>query len=122
MPPIEKTERRRIGLLGGSFNPPHQGHREISLAALERLGLEQFDAAGVALLRSSAIVQNEATQDGGGIHSQDSLEGEGVILRGFPSQPALRDYLRISVGTEEELERLGAVFDHWENSSGDMPQ
>jgi histidinol-phosphate aminotransferase len=46
----------------------------------------------------------------------------GVILRGFPSQPALRDYLRISVGTEEELERLGAVFDHWENSGGDMPQ
>ncbi len=40
MPPSQKTERRRIGLLGGSFNPPHQGHREISLAALERLGLD----------------------------------------------------------------------------------
>jgi nicotinate-nucleotide adenylyltransferase len=32
--------RRRVGLLGGSFNPPHEGHREISLAALERLGLD----------------------------------------------------------------------------------
>ncbi len=31
----------RIGLLGGSFNPPHQAHREISLAALKRLGLDQ---------------------------------------------------------------------------------
>jgi nicotinate-nucleotide adenylyltransferase len=31
----------RIGLLGGSFNPPHQGHRHISLAAVKRLGLDQ---------------------------------------------------------------------------------
>lgn len=40
MPSSQFIERRRIGLLGGSFNPPHQGHREISLAALERLGLD----------------------------------------------------------------------------------
>jgi dimethylhistidine N-methyltransferase/nicotinate (nicotinamide) nucleotide adenylyltransferase len=40
LPLPHETERRRIGLLGGSFNPPHQGHREISLAALERLGLD----------------------------------------------------------------------------------
>lgn len=32
---------RRIGLLGGSFNPAHQGHLEISRAALDRLGLDQ---------------------------------------------------------------------------------
>jgi nicotinate-nucleotide adenylyltransferase len=31
----------RIGLLGGSFNPPHAAHREISLTALKRLGLDQ---------------------------------------------------------------------------------
>jgi nicotinate-nucleotide adenylyltransferase len=31
----------RIGLLGGSFNPAHAGHRQISLAALKRLGLDQ---------------------------------------------------------------------------------
>jgi nicotinate-nucleotide adenylyltransferase len=31
----------RIGLLGGSFNPPHAAHRQISLAALKRLGLDQ---------------------------------------------------------------------------------
>ena len=29
-----------IGLLGGSFNPAHEGHVEISLLALERLGLD----------------------------------------------------------------------------------
>lgn len=31
----------RIGLLGGSFNPPHEAHRAISLAALKRLGLDR---------------------------------------------------------------------------------
>ena len=31
----------RIGLLGGSFNPPHAAHRAISLTALKRLGLDQ---------------------------------------------------------------------------------
>jgi len=30
-----------IGLLGGSFNPPHEAHRDISLTALKRLGLDQ---------------------------------------------------------------------------------
>lgn len=32
---------RRVGLLGGSFNPAHGGHRDISLAALGRLNLDQ---------------------------------------------------------------------------------
>ncbi|WDI32900.1 L-histidine N(alpha)-methyltransferase [Hyphococcus flavus] len=34
------NKNRRIGLLGGSFNPAHEGHREISRLALERLGLD----------------------------------------------------------------------------------
>ena len=32
---------KRIGLLGGSFNPAHRGHRRISLAAWEALGLDE---------------------------------------------------------------------------------
>ncbi|HEY0116631.1 MAG TPA: nicotinate-nucleotide adenylyltransferase [Allosphingosinicella sp.] len=51
------------GLLGGSFNPAHQGHRAISLAAIEALGLEEMwwlvspgnplkPAAGMAPLRA----------------------------------------------------------------------
>jgi nicotinate-nucleotide adenylyltransferase len=32
---------RRIGLLGGSFNPAHAAHRRISLFALEALGLDE---------------------------------------------------------------------------------
>lgn len=31
----------RIGLFGGSFNPPHAGHRLASLAAMRRLGLDR---------------------------------------------------------------------------------
>ena len=31
----------RIGLLGGSFNPAHRGHRRMSLAAMDALGLDQ---------------------------------------------------------------------------------
>jgi nicotinate-nucleotide adenylyltransferase len=30
-----------IGLLGGSFNPPHRAHRDISLQALQHLGLDE---------------------------------------------------------------------------------
>jgi nicotinate-nucleotide adenylyltransferase len=31
----------RIGLLGGSFNPAHAGHRHISLEAMRALGLDE---------------------------------------------------------------------------------
>lgn len=32
---------RRVGLLGGSFNPAHEGHRHISKLALKTLGLDE---------------------------------------------------------------------------------
>src|SRR6476469_2481157 len=32
----------RIGLLGGSFNPAHGGHRAISLFAIRALGLDEL--------------------------------------------------------------------------------
>src|SRR5919199_209516 len=33
--------RRRIGLLGGSFNPAHEGHRHVARRALAALRLDQ---------------------------------------------------------------------------------
>ena len=36
-----RLPRRRIGLLGGSFNPAHDGHRHISLWALRALRLDE---------------------------------------------------------------------------------
>ena len=35
------TNGMRIGLLGGSFNPPHVAHRAISLFAIKRLKLDR---------------------------------------------------------------------------------
>ena len=38
LPPF--TQGMAIGLFGGSFNPPHEGHRRAALTALRRLGLD----------------------------------------------------------------------------------
>ena len=32
----------RVGLLGGSFNPAHEGHRHVSVEAMRRLGLDRI--------------------------------------------------------------------------------
>ena len=37
----EDSEKLKIGLLGGSFNPPHQGHLAISLAVIKKFGLQR---------------------------------------------------------------------------------
>ena len=33
---------RRIGLLGGSFNPAHRGHRHLTLEAIRALDLDEM--------------------------------------------------------------------------------
>ncbi len=39
LPPFEPG--MRVGLLGGSFNPPHEGHALVTRLALTRLGLDR---------------------------------------------------------------------------------
>lgn len=39
-PPLT-ARGQRIGILGGSFNPPHEGHRNLSLMALKTLELDR---------------------------------------------------------------------------------
>jgi nicotinate-nucleotide adenylyltransferase len=40
-PSLASRAHRRIGLLGGSFNPAHRGHLHVSLEALKRLDLDE---------------------------------------------------------------------------------
>ncbi|MEW5728425.1 MAG: nicotinate-nucleotide adenylyltransferase [Pseudomonadota bacterium] len=43
LPPNPRGDhrRRKVGLLGGSFNPAHAGHRHVAETALKRLGLDE---------------------------------------------------------------------------------
>jgi len=42
MSTVKYQSKRRIGLLGGSFNPPHAGHIYISKLALKRMLLDEI--------------------------------------------------------------------------------
>ena len=42
IPPLGDRRKRRVGILGGSFNPAHAGHLHISRAALKALQLDQI--------------------------------------------------------------------------------
>ena len=41
-----------------------------------------------------------------------------VIIRAYPADPVLRDWLRISVGSEEDMQALSDSLDEWEKKSG----
>jgi nicotinate-nucleotide adenylyltransferase len=53
----------RIGLLGGSFNPPHQAHRAISLFAIKRLKLDRV---------WWLVTPGNPLKDGGALHDLDA--------------------------------------------------
>ena len=37
---LKKIEKKNIGILGGSFNPPHYGHYFISKIGIKKLNLD----------------------------------------------------------------------------------
>ena len=37
-----RSDSNKIGIFGGSFDPPHKGHLEISKIAIERLSLNKL--------------------------------------------------------------------------------
>lgn len=57
------------------------------------------------------------------IRSMQSLEllsfcaDRGVILRGYPDDPSLTDCIRISVGSEQDLDALQSALDAWEEQT-----
>ncbi|WOR14323.1 nicotinate (nicotinamide) nucleotide adenylyltransferase [Hyphomonas sp. FCG-A18] len=58
LPPA--STRARIGLFGGSFNPPHDGHMHVAETALKRLALDQvwwIPARGNPLKEAPAAFQ-----------------------------------------------------------------
>jgi histidinol-phosphate/aromatic aminotransferase/cobyric acid decarboxylase-like protein len=42
--------------------------------------------------------------------------GRGVILRGFPAEPLLRGFIRISVGSADDLATLSGALDAWQET------
>ena len=54
LPPFGRGQR--IGLYGGTFNPPHDGHRQIALIALHRL---QLDAIWWLVTPGNPLKQND---------------------------------------------------------------
>jgi nicotinate-nucleotide adenylyltransferase len=94
---------RRIGLLGGSFNPAHRAHRAMSLAAARALGLDEVwwlvspgnplkakagmapyqarVASAKALARRSIIKVSDIEQRLGTIYTVDTV---GALVRRHP--------------------------------------
>jgi nicotinate-nucleotide adenylyltransferase len=56
------SQGMRVGLLGGSFNPPHAAHRAISLFALKRLNLDRV---------WWLVTPGNPLKDHGGLHDLD---------------------------------------------------
>jgi nicotinate-nucleotide adenylyltransferase len=75
----------RIGLLGGSFNPAHDGHRLASLTALRRLGLDQvwwLVTPGNPLKDNSALLsQAERIEAGRAVARHPRITVTGIEAR-----------------------------------------
>jgi nicotinate-nucleotide adenylyltransferase len=83
----------RIGLLGGSFNPPHAAHRAISLFALKRLKLDRV---------WWLVTPGNPLKDHGGLHD---LEERAEAARKMASDP------RIDVSCLESVIRTRYTVD-----------
>jgi nicotinate-nucleotide adenylyltransferase len=104
IPRFGDRRRMRIGLLGGSFNPAHEGHRHVAEMAMRRLRLDQVwllvspgnplkptagmapfverlaGAAGIADGRRVVASGTEAA-----FHTRYTVDTMRLLLRRFPS-------------------------------------
>ncbi|MBI5164742.1 MAG: nicotinate-nucleotide adenylyltransferase [Magnetospirillum sp.] len=97
--PYGDRRRLRIGLLGGSFNPAHDGHRHVAVEALRRLGLDQ-----VWLLVSP---QNPLKPVAGMAPLAARLDGARAIAAGHPR--LLATAIEGRLGTRYTADTLGAL-------------
>jgi nicotinate-nucleotide adenylyltransferase len=91
----------RIGLLGGSFNPAHRGHRHISLEAMRALGLDE-----VWWLVSPGNPLKEGAKDMAPFEAR--LASAGQMARGTrirPSDFEEREDTRFTIDTVRRLKR-----------------
>jgi nicotinate-nucleotide adenylyltransferase len=71
------TYGMRVGLLGGSFNPPHRAHRAISLFAIKRLRLDRV---------WWLVTPGNPLKDNGGLHE---LEARAKAARELAADPRI---------------------------------
>jgi nicotinate-nucleotide adenylyltransferase len=71
------TAGMRVGLLGGSFNPPHRAHRAISLFAIKRLKLDRV---------WWLVTPGNPLKDNGGLHE---LEERAQAARALAADPRI---------------------------------
>lgn len=106
MPAPPHIHRRRIGLLGGSFNPAHEGHREISLCALDRLQLDAvwwLVTPGNPLKVAGAYAPYEQRLS----QARQIARHEDIIISDFEA----RHNLQYTVDTLERLKLLNPAVD-----------
>lgn len=114
---------QRIGLYGGSFNPPHAGHRNIAVAALNRLQLDAIwwlVTPGNPLKDNGALVPlGERMQDAARLASHPRMYVTGLEARlNIRYTADLADRLRLRVPDVRFVWIMGsdnlANFHRWE--------
>jgi nicotinate-nucleotide adenylyltransferase len=118
------TPGMRIGLFGGSFNPPHEAHRAVSLLAMKKLQLDRLwwlvtpgnplkDTRGLPLL-DERIAQAAALAD----HPRIDVTGFEAVIGTKYSCDTIRFILNEAPGTDF-VWIMGADnlknFHHWKN-------
>ena len=90
------TNGMRIGLLGGSFNPPHVAHRAISLFAIKRLKLDRV---------WWLVTPGNPLKDQGGLHD---LNERGEAARKMANDPRIDvSCLESVIGTRYTVDTIG---------------
>lgn len=90
---------KRVGLLGGSFNPAHEGHRQLSLAAIDALDLDELwwlVSPGNPLKQSADMAPYEARLRS----ARDTAEGTPIRVSDFERH----------AGTRYTVDTIGALL------------